>query len=182
MTRLIGAHQKRIIQTTLAACATTLLVASGATAAPKGQSAAKDQHFMTEAIEGDLAEVNMGKLAQQKGQSDQVKQFGQALQQDHGDHLQKAQQLAQQNGITVPSEPNKQQLAIYNRLDALQGNRFDQAFAKAMVRDHEKDIAKYKKEAAAKSPLSDFAQQTVPVLQKHLDMARSLASGKSSGS
>lgn len=73
MTRLIGAHQKRIIQTALAACATTLLVASGATAAPKGQSAAKDQHFMTEAIEGDLAEVNMGKLAQQKGQSDQVK-------------------------------------------------------------------------------------------------------------
>src|SRR3954467_2477612 len=174
MTRTIGTYPTRTIPTIMAACAVTIFVAGGAVAAPKGQSPAKDQHFMTEAIEGDLSEVSMGKLAQQKGQSDQVKQFGQALQQDHGEHLQKAQQLASQNGMKVPSEPNKQQKAIYNRLEALPGDRFDQAFAKAMVSDHEKDIKKYQKEAAAKSPLSDFAQQTVPVLQKHLDMAKSL--------
>ncbi|MGJ4929249.1 DUF4142 domain-containing protein [Bradyrhizobium sp. HKCCYLS2038] len=136
---------------------------------------------MTEAIEGDLSEVNMGKLAQQKGQSDQVKQFGQALQQDHGDHLQKAQQLASQNGMKVPSEPSKKQLAIYSKLDGMQGDRFDKAFAKAMVTDHQKDLAAYKKQAAAKSPLSDFAQQTVPVLQKHLDMAKSLTTAKAGG-
>ncbi|BAM91437.1 signal peptide [Bradyrhizobium oligotrophicum S58] len=159
----------------MAACGMTLLVAGGAIAAPKGQSPAKDRHFMTEAIEGDLSEVNMGKLAQQKGQSDQVKQFGQALQQDHGEHLQKAQQLASQNGMPVPSEPNKKQLAIYNKLEGLSGDRFDRAFAQAMVRDHQGDIKKYQKEAAAGSPLSDFAQQTLPTLQKHLEMAKSLS-------
>jgi len=174
MTRMLGAHQTRTIQTVMAASAMTLLLAGGATAAPKGQSAAKDQHFMTEAIEGDLSEVNMGKLAQQKGQSDQVKQFGQALQQDHGDHLQKAQQLASQNGMQAPTEPNKKQQAVYNKLEGLSGDRFDRAFAQAMVRDHQEDIKKYQKEAAAKSPLSDFAQQTIPALQKHLDMAKSL--------
>ncbi|MGJ4951369.1 DUF4142 domain-containing protein [Bradyrhizobium sp. HKCCYLS20291] len=178
MSKMTGAHRARTIQALTAACAVTLIMAGSAVAAPKGQSTAKDQLFMTEAIEGDLSEVSMGKLAQQKGQSDQVKQFGQALQQDHGDHLQKAEQLASQNGMKVPSEPSKKQLAIYNRLDGLQGERFDKAFAKAMVTDHEKDIAVYKKQAAAKSPLSDFAQQTVPVLQKHLEMAKSLASGK----
>ncbi|WP_284419616.1 DUF4142 domain-containing protein [Bradyrhizobium sp. SSBR45R] len=164
----------RPVETFMTACAVSLLIAGGAVAAPKAQSAAKDQRFMTDAIEGDLSEVNMGKLAQQKGQSDQVKQFGQALQQDHGEHLQKAQQLASQNGMKLPSEPSKKQQAIYNKLEGLSGNRFDQAFAQAMVRDHQEDIKKYQKEAAANSPLSDFAQQTVPVLQKHLDMAKSL--------
>jgi putative membrane protein len=175
MSKMTAANQMRTIHTVVATCAMTLFVASGAVAAPKGQSPAKDQHFMAEAIEGDLSEVNMGKLAQQKGQSDQVKQFGQALQQDHGEHLQKAQQLADQSGMKVPSEPNKKQQAVYNKLEGLSGDRFDRAFAQAMVRDHQEDIKKYQKEAAANSPLSDFARQTVPALQKHLDMAKSLS-------
>ncbi|MGJ5180839.1 DUF4142 domain-containing protein [Bradyrhizobium oligotrophicum] len=174
MTRTFRTHQTRTIHTVMAACAMAVLMASGAVAAPKGQSPAKDQRFITEAIEGDMSEVAMGKLAQQKGQSDQVKQFGQALAQDHGDHLQKAQQLASQNGMTAPSEPNKQQKAIYKRLDGLSGTQFDQAFAKAMVSDHQKDIKAYQKQAAVNSPLSDFAKETVPVLQRHLDMAKSL--------
>src|SRR3954469_15828935 len=133
MTRMIGTYSTRTIPTIMAACAVTIFVAGGAVAAPKGQSPSKDQHFMAEAIEGDLSEVNMGKLAQQKGQSDQVKQFGQALQQDHGEHLQKAQQLADQSGMKVPSEPNKKQQAVYNKLEGLSGDRFDRAFAQAMV-------------------------------------------------
>ncbi|CCD94297.1 conserved exported hypothetical protein [Bradyrhizobium sp. ORS 375] len=173
--KMAPSNQMRMIPTVLSACAVTLLVVGSAAAAPKGQSPAKDQHFMTEAIQGDLSEVNMGKLAQQKGQSDQVKQFGQALQQDHGEHLQKAQQLASQNGMQAPSQPSKKQLAVYNKLEGLSGDRFDRAFAQAMVRDHQEDIKKYQKEASANSPLSDFAQQTVPVLQKHLDMAKSLS-------
>ncbi|NPU09898.1 DUF4142 domain-containing protein [Bradyrhizobium sp. 83012] len=175
MSKITDACQMRTSFTAVAACALTLFLAGGANAAPKGPSPAKDQHFMTEAIEGDLSEVNMGKLAQQKGQSDQVKQFGQALQQDHGEHLQKAQQLASQNDMKTPSEPNKKQKAIYSRLEGMSGDRFDRAFAQAMVRDHQEDIKKYQKEAAANSPLSDFARQTVPVLQKHLEMAKSLS-------
>ncbi len=175
MSRMIHNRQTKAIRIAMAASAVTVLVAGGAVAAPKGQPPAKDQHFMTEAIEGDMSEVSMGRLAQQKGQSDQVKQFGQALQQDHSEHLQKAQQLASQNGMKMPSEPSKKQKAIYSRLEGMSGGRFDQAFAQAMVRDHQEDIKKYQKQAAANSPLSDFAQQTVPVLQKHLDMAKSLA-------
>jgi putative membrane protein len=175
MSKISDACQMRTSFTAVAACALNLFLVGGASAAPMAPSPAKDQHFMTEAIEGDLSEVNMGKLAQQKGQSDQVKQFGLALQQDHGEHLQKAQQLASQNGMKTPSEPSEKQKAIYSRLESMSGDRFDRAFAQAMVRDHQEDIKKYQKEAAANSPLSDFARQTVPVLQKHLEMAKSLS-------
>src|SRR5205807_7931442 len=36
-----------------------------------------DQHFVTEAVQADLAEVQIGKLAQQKSDNADVKQYGQ---------------------------------------------------------------------------------------------------------
>ncbi len=133
-----------------------------------------DQHFLTEAIEGDLSEVNMGKLAQQSGQSEDVKQFGEMLQTDHGQHLQKAQAMAQQFGVTPPPEANTKEKAIYNKLSKEHGVLFDKQFAKTMVKDHKQDIAKYEKEAKKKGPLAQFAQETIPTLQKHLQTAQSI--------
>ncbi len=138
-----------------------------------------ERHFLTDAIEGDLSEVKMGQLAQQKGQSDATKQFGQMLEQDHSQHLDKAKGMAQQFGASAPSEPNAKQKAMYARLSKLSGNRFDSQFAEAMVNDHKEDISKYRKEADSKGPLADFAQQTVPTLQKHLQTAENLSRGKS---
>jgi putative membrane protein len=162
------------VHASLAALGVAMLAANIAMAAPKDQLSRKDQQFVTEAIQGDLAEIKMGQLAQQNGQSDQVKQFGKTLEQDHSDHLQKAQQIAQQNGMRVPSEPTAKQQANYKHMSGMSGTKFDAAFAKDMVQDHEKDIGKYDKEASSGSVLSDFAKQTLPVLKKHLQMAESI--------
>jgi putative membrane protein len=141
-------------------------------AAPRSKSG--DQHFMTEAIQGDLSEVKMGKLAQEKGQGDNVKQFGKMLEQDHSEHLQQAQQIADKNGLKAPTEPNAKQQRMYQKLNGLSGSQFDKAFAQDMVHDHEEDISKYRKEASSDSGLADFAKQTVPVLEKHLEAAKAL--------
>ena len=139
------------------------------------QKASKaDQAFLKDAVEGDLSEVKMGQLAQQKGQSQDVKQFGQMLQQDHGQHLQQAQQQAQQMGVTPPTQPDAKQTKMYERLSKEHGARFDKAFAKAMVKDHKQDIAKYEKQAKKKDQLAQFAEQTIPTLQKHLQIAQSI--------
>lgn len=143
--------------------------------ATNNQQATKaDQHFLTEAIQGDLAEVNVGKLAQEKGQADDVKQFGQMLQQDHGEHLKKAEEIAQQMGVTPPNSPNAKQQATHNKLEKLSGSAFDKEFKQAMVKDHNEDIAKYRREAKSKGPLGEFAQETIPTLEKHLKQAHSL--------
>jgi putative membrane protein len=148
------------------------------------QKASKaDQAFVKEAIQGDLSEVKVGQLAQQKGQSQDVKSFGQMLQQDHSQNLQQAQQLAQQVGVTPPTEPNAKQKAMYDKLSKLNGAQFDKAFAKDMVKDHKEDIAKFQKEAKSKGEVAQFAQQTLPVLQKHLQTAQSIQnSGAAVGS
>jgi putative membrane protein len=145
-----------------------------ATGTQKPAASKHDQQFVKEAIEADLAEVQVGQLAQQKGDSQQVKQFGQTLQQDHSQNLQKAQELAQQVGVTAPTQPSAQQKKMYEKLSKLSGPKFDKQFAKDMVADHKKDVAKFQKEGKGQGQVAQFAQQTTPVLQKHLQMAQEI--------
>ncbi|MCK9917788.1 DUF4142 domain-containing protein [Microbacteriaceae bacterium K1510] len=133
-----------------------------------------DERFLSEAMQGDLAEVQMGELAQQKGSNDRVKEFGQTLSKDHGDHSQKLQQLGQQMGMTLPSEPSARQKADHDRLSRLSGAQFDREFARRMVDDHRRDISRYQAEAKRSGPIGDLAKQTVPTLQQHLQMAQEL--------
>jgi putative membrane protein len=136
---------------------------------------AAGQAFLKKAIEGNLAEVEMGKLAQQKGASDGVRQYGKQLEQDHAAANEKAVALAKEMGMAPPTEPNKKQKADYDRMSKLSGDKFDRAFAKHLVADHKKDIKEFEKEAKkANERPSGFANETLPVLHKHLDMAQQL--------
>jgi putative membrane protein len=139
-----------------------------------------DQRFLKEAIEGDLAQISTGKLAQEKGQSQETKQFGQMLEQDHSQHLLKAKDTAQQMGFVAPAEPNAKQKKMYDQVSKPSDGQFDKHFADDMVKDHKQDIEKYEKEAKSKGPLADFAQETIPTLQKHLQTAESVARQTSS--
>jgi putative membrane protein len=156
------------------AAAITLTVSIAHSQTNNSQTKKADQQFMNEAIQGDLSEVNIGKLAQQKGESQGVKQFGQMLEQDHGQHLRQAKNTAQQLGLTAPTQPNAKQKEMYNNLSKLSGDQFDKQFAQDMVNDHKEDITAYQKEVKSEGPLADFALQTVPTLQKHLQTAQSL--------
>lgn len=141
---------------------------------------AKDQPgqaFMKKAIEGNLAEAALGQLAQQKGNSDGVKNFGKQLETDHSSANQKAMSLASSMGMTPPTEPDKKQKATYQKLSKLSGDAFDRQFVGAMVADHKKDIAAYQKEARRQNdPAAGYASETLPTLQTHLQMAQSLQS------
>ena len=155
--------------------AAAIVAATSAWAADK-----RDQTFIKDAIEGNLAEVQMGKLAQDKGQSDGVKSFGQMLATDHADANQKATAVANQIGVTPPTEPNAKQKALYEKMSKLSGAAFDQQFAKEMVQDHKQDIQKYQQAAKKQNdPVGDYANQTLPTLQKHLQQAQSLTNNKS---
>src|SRR5947209_2384630 len=154
----------------LAAAAIAFSLASGSAFA---QGA--DQKFIKEAIEGNLAEVQMGQLAQQNGASQGVKDFGQMLVTDHGQANTKAQSVASALNVTPPTEPNAKQKKDYDKMSKLNGAAFDKAFAQHMVADHKKDIAEFQKETKSKNQtLAAFASDTLPTLQKHLKSAQAL--------
>jgi putative membrane protein len=131
--------------------------------------------FMTEAIQGDLAEIEVGKLAQQKGQAEDVKQFGQMLVKDHSEHKEKAEQFAKQLGVEPPTGPSLTQKATYLKLKMLSGASFDRSFASSMVKDHQADIKEYQRQSGKSDPTGAFAKETLPTLQEHLKTAQTVA-------
>ena len=152
-----------------------LFAASSANAAEK-----PGQAFLKKAIEGNFYEVQMGQLAQQKGQNDDLKKFGQMLSDDHSAANQKAIDAAKSMGVTPPDGPNAKQKAEYEKMSKMSGAKFDQQFATRMTEDHQKDIAEYKKAAKQADAAGDYAKAEIDVLQKHLDTAKSLSSRKTS--
>jgi putative membrane protein len=147
----------------------TICLASAASAAEK-----PSQAFLKKAIEGNFAEVQIGQLAQQKGQNEGVKKFGQMLSGDHAAANQKAIDAAKSMGMTPPDGPNAKQRADYQKMSKMSGAQFDRDFAMHMVADHQKDIAEYKKEAKQADAAGEYAKGQLDTLQKHLETAKSL--------
>lgn len=144
--------------------------------ASKGSKKMDDQQFVKAAASGGMMEVEVGKLAQQKGSSDAVKQLGERLVQDHTKANDQLKEVATKAGITVPSALDPKDQSKVEKLSSLSGNGFDKAFAKGAVKDHEHDIKMFKAEAknGTNPDLKSFASQTLPVLQQHLSMAKNL--------
>ena len=149
-------------------------LAAGAAMAQTKQASKDSQKFIKEAIQGDIAEIDVGKLAQEKGQSDAVKQYGAMLVKDHGEHKAKAEEVASQLGVTPPTGSSVGSKATYAKLKVLSGTTFDRSFAKAMVKDHQEDIKEFKKESSQNDAAGKLAKESLPTLQKHLEAAQSL--------
>ena len=139
------------------------------------------QKFITEAIQGNFAEVAMGQLAQQNGERSDVKSYGQMLVTDHGAANRKAIEAAKALNVTPPSGPSDKQKADMAKMEKQKGAAFDKAFAHHMVADHKKDIAAYQKESKKTDAAGQYAKDMLPTLQKHLDGAQALEKNKSAG-
>lgn len=138
-------------------------------------ASAIDAAFVTEGIKGDNGEIAIGKLAAAKASSQAAKDFGNLLVTDHGAHKTKLAALASAAGVAVPDEPSDEAKATLDKLSKLSGTAFDKAFKDAMIEDHNKDIAKYQKQAAnGDAQTAALAKETVPTLQKHLAAAKAL--------
>lgn len=133
-----------------------------------------DQHFLEEAMKGDNSEMMLGQLAEQRGASSGVKAFGRTLHEDHAHAKTEAEPVARKAGVALTDAVTPEAAQERRKLQALHGSAFDQEFARYMVQDHKKDIAKFEQEAHESGAAAQLATKTLPVLRKHLDMAERL--------
>jgi putative membrane protein len=147
------------------------VVMTGLAAAPVF---AADDAFVTKAVKGGMAEVELGKLAAEKGMAAEVKKFGQRMADDHSKAGDELKTLAQHKNITVPTEIDAKDKALRDRLIKLSGPAFDRAYMQAMVADHVKDVNEFKMESrsGADPDVKAWAAKTLPTLEDHLKMAR----------
>jgi putative membrane protein len=135
---------------------------------------AADEAFVMKVAKGGLAEVELGKLAADKGSNDAVKKFGQRMVDDHSKANDELAALAKTKNITLSAEIGPEEKALRDRLIKLSGPAFDQAYIKAMVSDHVKDVAEFRTESrTGKDPeVKAWAAKTLPTLEEHLRLAR----------
>ena len=135
-----------------------------------------DENFAKKAAEGGMAEVKLGQLAEEKGSSPAVKNFGRRMVQDHSKANNDLKDVTSKENIPLPNEMDKSDQATYDRLSKLSGDAFDRAYARDMVKDHSKDVSEFQNEAknGKDESIKNFAAQTLPTLQNHLDQARQM--------
>lgn len=160
------------------ACCCLLLGSQSDFAQKKGTTGAKmsDQQFVDFAAQTDMVEANLGKLAGTASSTQAVKDYGEMLVTDHTSDYSQLSTVAQQAGLKLPSAIDPERQKMIAPFYKLKGEAFDKKYAAEMTSGHSKAIEVYRKEAddAQNSGLKSYTQQTLRVLQKHLDGAKNL--------
>ena len=140
-------------------------------ATPQANAAAtkltdKDKKFIQEAANGGVAEVADGKLAEERGQSAEVKKIGARMVADHSKANNELVELAKKKGLGIDLSKGKPR--------NFSQDRFDGQYLASMESDHKTDISAFEKEASSgdDADLKAWAAKTLPTLKAHLAMVR----------
>jgi putative membrane protein len=168
--------------TKLAIAALVLLtagVARPAEDAPEGAGknlSAADRQFIAQAAAGGRYEVELGRLAQTNASSDQVRRFGQRMIDDHSKANRELMDIASSEGLKLEPQMKAGEKIRVENLGRLKGAAFDRRYMETMLQDHRVDIQEFQKAAAAlqDARLRTFAQEMLPTLRAHLQLAQSV--------
>jgi len=124
----------------------------------------KDRKFIQDAANGGVAEVADGKLAEEDGQSAEVKKIGARMVADHSKANNELVELAKKKGLSIDTSKGKSR--NFNKAN------FDRQYLASMERDHETDIKVFEKEASSgdDADIKKWAAKTLPTLKQHLAM------------
>jgi putative membrane protein len=138
----------------------------------------QDKTFIQEAGAGNLAEAELGRLAEQKAANPAVREFGRWMATDHGLVANKwlAAILREEHENFQPSLTAEQK-QLKQKLDGMSGTQFDQQYVEHMVQGHEKTIPVFEKEAKEghNPAVKGYARDLTPVLEQHLAEVKELA-------
>lgn len=136
-----------------------------------------DREWAAKAAQGGMAEVQLGQLAQRKASSDDVKQFGNRMVEDHSSANDRLKAIATESGFAIPSDVDTKHKETMSRLEKLSGSQFDRAYMQEMVKEHRHDVDHFQKGAnqLQHPDLKAFASTTLPKLQEHLNEAQRIS-------
>lgn len=136
----------------------------------------EDMDFVRDAASGGLMEVELGRLAGEKAVNQRVKAFGEMMVRDHQKSNDELKSIAKGKNMNVPDEMLDKERDMFENLQNESGNDFDKAYMKQMAAAHDKDVALFRKQSedGKDAELKAFAAKYLPILQMHLDSAKSI--------
>jgi putative membrane protein len=93
---------------------------------------------------------------------------------DHSRANDELKAIATKKNLALPTDLNSDQKAIKDKLSNLSGADFDKQYMEDMVKDHEADAREFETQAnkGTDADIKAFAAKTLPMIQRHLQMAR----------
>lgn len=142
-----------------------------------GALSAQDRKFVMEATQGGMMEVELGRLASERATNAEVKAFGRRMVEDHTAANEKLKQVARERSLTLPTELSAEHRQHRDQISRATGAEFDRMYMSHMVKDHQKDVSEFEKQTqkGEDQAVRSFAQQTLPTLREHLQMAQQIA-------
>jgi Predicted outer membrane protein len=143
-----------------------------------GEASTADS-FAQQAAASGIFEVESGRLAMDRANLDSVRAFGRQMVQDHTLGNQQLMTLARTYGSNPEPVLTGQQQQMLTQLQGLSGRDFDRQYLSDQIVAHQETIRLY--EAARTStdsgmqPYREFAAQSLPMLEQHLQHAQALA-------
>jgi putative membrane protein len=139
-------------------------------------TAVVQDNFWTDAAQGGMAEVELGKLALQKSQNAEVKKFAQMMVTDHTAANNELKALATKKNIVLPTDIGDHKSTV-DDLSKLSGAEFDKEYVEAMVDDHQEDVEFFEdKSDNSDADIKAFTTKTLPTLKKHLEAIKAIQS------
>ena len=132
--------------------------------------------FAKEAATGGMMEVELGNIAIKNSATQQVKDFGRMMVDDHTKINNQLKDLASVKHLDLPTMVTSDQQKDIDKLNKETGADFDKDYVSMMIDDHKKDIDAFKKagDKVTDPDIKSFIANALPTLQKHLDAIQSI--------
>jgi len=136
--------------------------------------------FINDASAQGIAEIEASRLAHQKSESKEVKDYTIVVINDRTTANQHLAKIAKQ--LDLPVAPREEVLEKAKALmpQVMDGETFDEAYAASQVKTTQQAIEQLQQQAQSTDvpQIKAFAEETLPKLQNHLQMAKSLQASR----
>jgi putative membrane protein len=138
--------------------------------------ASRDIAFALEAQQSDVAGIELGRLAAEKGASPELKQFGTQLADECARRNRRLAEFAAGDKMVLPQVATAKDQSTYDKLRKLSGAAFDKAYTKQMLKTQKKVAKRFARQAkkGKNDQLRELASESLPALEQHIDQLKSI--------
>jgi putative membrane protein len=136
-----------------------------------------DRIYVQEIADMGMLEVELAKLALEKSDNENIKKYAEQMIQDHQALNQELMQLAENKGITLPTNLSPKHQALKTQVSKLSGTQFDQAYInEAAINAHIQSLILHTRqiELGEDQDLQAYAIKSIPIVDRHLQLAEML--------